>query len=112
MTLPTSCNVCTNRFSLRALFEYVTVTAMLWAFAGVIGVAPVVALLLMSLALAARQGLIALLNLIIALLAADWQQIGAPYQDHWRPQIVVIGLAFMLAVYQSYRRRSVASPVQ
>jgi hypothetical protein len=59
------------RFSLAALMEFFTVCAILAAFSVQVGIAAVVCLTLMALALAARRGLLAIYMFGVVSVAAD-----------------------------------------
>ena len=61
-----------GQFSLRDIFAYVTWCAVFLAFAGPLGITSVLSLMGMALALAARQGLLALVMLMTACVTVDW----------------------------------------
>jgi hypothetical protein len=94
-----------TQFTLAALFEYVTLCAILAALSPLVGVASGVFLMLMALALIARQGWLALAMLMAASLAADW-----PYLPHaessFGRQFFVLLLGGGLAGWRHLRRSS------
>jgi hypothetical protein len=96
------------QFGLLSLLGFVTVCAVLSALSALVGMAASVALMLMALALWARQGLLALTTFSAALLVA-----GAPFPTSGEGQalarlVLVILLAAGLCGWYCLRRRYVA----
>ncbi len=93
------------QFGLLSLFGFVTVCAVLSALSALVGMAASAMLMLMALALWARQGLLALAMLMATLLVAD-----APFQAKGEGaalarQVLVILLAAGLCGWYCLRRR-------
>ncbi len=95
------------QFGLLSLFGFVTLCAILSALSALVGMAASGVLMLMALALWARQGLLALVMLMAALLVA-----GAPFQAISESaalarQVLVILTAAALCGWYCLRRRFV-----
>ena len=93
------------RFSLAAVFEYTTLCALLCAFSPLSGVIASVYLMLMALALGAKQGLAALLMLIAASVSTDWQLSPIDGASAFQRQIMVMLLAALICGWYLQRGR-------
>ena len=93
-----------DQFSLRDMFAYVTWCAVFLAFAGPLGIASVVSLMGMALALAAHQGLLALVMLMTACVTVDWKMSPFEGEGSLLGQLTVILLASLLCAW--YRGRA------
>ena len=93
-----------GQFSLRDTFAYLTWCAVFLAFAGPLGITSVLSLMGMALALAARQGLLALVMLMTACVTVDWHM--APFEGEGSllGELTVILLASLLCAW--YRGRA------
>lgn len=94
-----------RQFSLWSLLEYMTLCSVLLAFVPVVGTAATSALILLALALWARQGFVALAMLMAASLAADWSHRSLHSASTAGPQVVVLLLAAALCLGYRLRRR-------
>jgi MFS family permease len=102
---PTSPPVDRPQFSLAALLEFPAVCGVLCALTPLLTLPSVVGLMGMAIALAARQGLLALLMLMEASLASDWlppEQRGGFAIGR---QFMVFTLAGALCVWYRERQR-------
>ena len=93
-----------GQFSLRDVFAYVTWCAVFLAFASPLGITSVLSLMGMALALAARQGLLALAMLLAACVTVNWHL--APFEGEGSllGELTVILLASLLCAW--YRGRA------
>lgn len=94
-----------RQFSLWSLLEYMTLCSVLLAFVPAVGTAATSALILLALALWARQGFVALAMLMAASLAADWSHRSLHSASTAGPQVVVLLLAAALCLGYRLRRR-------
>ena len=93
-----------RQFSLRDLFEYVSLWAVLAAFAPTIGVVPTGLLVGFSLALAARQGFFALMMLMGASAATDLAVAANNSEGTFEREFIVLALAVALVGWCVFRR--------
>jgi hypothetical protein len=111
MRMKTVCEIPKSRrevqFSLRSLIEYVTVCAIVMAWSAPLGVAASVFLMLMGLALWARQGVLCLAMLMAACLAVDSSQQDSA--SRMERQLMVILLAGALCTWYRVRREYVST---
>lgn len=90
------------QFGLKSVFEYMTICAIFLASSAATGMASSVCLMLMALAIWARQGLLALAMLMAASLAADPP--GLAGGSAFIRQLMVFVLAGMLCTWYRLRR--------
>ncbi len=102
---PTSPPVEHPQFSLAALLEFPAVCGVLCALTPLLTLPSVIGLMGMALALAVRQGLLALLMLIEASLASDWLPPGQGGGFAIGRQLLVFLLAGALCVWYRERRK-------
>jgi hypothetical protein len=95
------------QFGLLSLFGFVTLCAVLSALSAVVGVAASAVLMLMALALWARQGLLALVMLMAALLVAGARFQATSESVAVARQVLVILTAAALCGWYCLRRRFV-----
>jgi hypothetical protein len=96
------------QFSLAAVFEYTTLCAVLCAFSPVVGIMSSLFLMVMALSLGAKQGLAALIMLMVASISADWQfGLSGDGRGIWR-QLMLMLLAALVCYWYLVRRRLVA----
>jgi hypothetical protein len=93
------------QFGLRSLLGFVTVCAVLSAFSAVIGIVAGAMLMLMALALWARQGMLALILFMLASLTADVTSSNHNEAAALGRQFFVILLAAVLCGWYCLRRR-------
>jgi len=98
----------TTQFSLRHLFEYMTLCCMLAALTGVLGIGPSVCLMLLGLALGAGQGLLSLAFLWAALLLAALP-FGAVGHEVVQQTTIVLTAAGMCGWYRWRVQRALSS---
>lgn len=95
------------QFGLASLLGFVTVCAVLSALAGAIGISASVLLMLMSLALWARQGWLAMAMLLSASLAADLPLPTPGVESTIVRQVLVFLSAAVLCGWYRLRRKDV-----
>ncbi len=92
------------QFGVIALLEYITWCAILSALSAIVGIGASTFLMLMTLAVSARQGVLALVMLMGASLAADWPIQTIHSDDHLVRQVVVILAATCSCSWYRLRR--------
>jgi hypothetical protein len=100
------------QFTLADLLEYTTVCGVLLAFSAVVGVFPILFLMLMAAAMAARIGPLAVASLAAALVAADAGATPIDSGGSFGRQLLAIAVAASLcAWYRGRPRARVGAPI-
>jgi uncharacterized membrane-anchored protein len=92
-----------TQFDLRSLFEFVTCCAILSGLSGVLGIASSVCLMLMALALWARQGFLSLTMLMMAYFVANWK-LDSQQPESLARAFLTILVAFAICLWFRARR--------
>ena len=90
-----------GQFSLIAVFEFVTICAVLAASTPLLGILTAVCLMLFALALWLKLGLLALAMLVAAILAIDWH----PETLNSARHLVLLLMIGLLCAWYEWRRR-------
>ncbi len=99
------------QFGLLALFEYLTLCGLILAFAAAMGVVATSILMAFALALAARQGWLALASLCGAILAVGGHATFADERHSYGRIATVWLVAAIVCVWYVYRRRRACTAV-
>ena len=90
------------QFTLLALFEFMTICAIITAFSPMTGIAASIFLMLTAFALLMKQGLPALATLAVASLLAD-RPLSPNVTAEFHSQLIVVVLASLLCVWYCLR---------